>query len=104
MVWAQSRDNASWQTRSTTASWHHPGLDCAASLTWFTWPLILACLAQPIGASSLTGTEVIPTKMRGAVLPGNSHVDMLDFEVPKPGHGEVRAYRGSLASVPMRRS
>ena len=27
--------------------------------------------------------------MKGAVLPGNSTVDLRDFEIPKPGHGEV---------------
>nr|WP_300890930.1 alcohol dehydrogenase catalytic domain-containing protein [uncultured Acetatifactor sp.] len=27
--------------------------------------------------------------MRGAVLPGNSTVEMRDFEVPAPGHGQV---------------
>lgn len=29
------------------------------------------------------------TKMRAAILPGNSTVELKDFEVPKPGHGEV---------------
>ncbi len=28
-------------------------------------------------------------KMKGAVLPGNSTVEFRDFEIPKPGHGEV---------------
>ena len=27
--------------------------------------------------------------MKGAILPGNSTVEMKDFEVPKPGHGQV---------------
>ena len=27
--------------------------------------------------------------MKGAVLPGNSTVELKDFEVPKPGHGQV---------------
>ena len=27
--------------------------------------------------------------MKGAVLPGNSTVELRDFEIPKPGHGEV---------------
>lgn len=28
-------------------------------------------------------------KMKGAILPGNSTVELRDFEIPKPGHGEV---------------
>jgi len=28
-------------------------------------------------------------KMKGAVLPGNSTVELRDFEIPVPGHGEV---------------
>ena len=28
-------------------------------------------------------------RMRGAILPGNSTVEMRDFEVPKPGYGQV---------------
>jgi hypothetical protein len=63
----------------------------AASLGLFALPLILACLVQAVGATGLTGNEAIPTRMRGAVLPGNSHVEMRDFDVPKPGHGQVRA-------------
>ena len=31
----------------------------------------------------------IPARMRGAILPGNSTVELREFEVPKPGHGEV---------------
>ena len=27
--------------------------------------------------------------MKGAVLPGNSTVELHDFEVPSPGHGQV---------------
>ena len=30
-----------------------------------------------------------PTRMQGAVLPGNSTVELRTFEVPTPGHGEV---------------
>ena len=30
-----------------------------------------------------------PTQMQGAVLPGNSTVELRTFEVPTPGHGEV---------------
>eukprot|EP00967_Tisochrysis_lutea_P017360 scaffold19682_cov28-Tisochrysis_lutea.AAC.2 len=41
-------------------------------------------------AVQLSGAEQIPSRMRGAVLPGNSQVDLRDFDVPKPGHGEVR--------------
>ena len=28
-------------------------------------------------------------KMRGAILPGNSTVELREFDVPVPGHGEV---------------
>lgn len=28
-------------------------------------------------------------KMRGAILPGNSTVELKDFDIPQPGHGEV---------------
>ena len=28
-------------------------------------------------------------RMRGATLPGNSSVEMKEFEIPKPGHGQV---------------
>ncbi len=28
-------------------------------------------------------------KMKGAVLPGNSTVELREFEIPKPGHGQV---------------
>ena len=31
----------------------------------------------------------IPTQMPGAILPGNSTVELRTFEVPTPGHGEV---------------
>ncbi len=27
--------------------------------------------------------------MKGAVLPGNSTVELKDFEIPKPGYGQV---------------
>ena len=30
-----------------------------------------------------------PEKMHGAVLPGNSTVEMREFDIPKPGHGQV---------------
>ena len=33
--------------------------------------------------------EQIPKTMLGATLPGNSTVELKEFEVPKPGHGEV---------------
>lgn len=33
--------------------------------------------------------RMIPRTMVGATLPGNSTVEMKEFEVPKPGHGEV---------------
>ncbi len=32
---------------------------------------------------------IIPKMMTGAVLPGNSTVELRQFEVPKPGHGQV---------------
>ncbi len=31
----------------------------------------------------------IPTQMQGAILPGNSTVELRTFDVPTPGHGEV---------------
>jgi len=31
----------------------------------------------------------IPTQMTGAILPGNSTLELKQFDVPKPGHGEV---------------
>ncbi len=31
----------------------------------------------------------IPTQMQGAILPGNSTVELRTFDVPAPGHGEV---------------
>jgi threonine dehydrogenase-like Zn-dependent dehydrogenase len=31
----------------------------------------------------------VPTKMTGAILPGNSTVELKQFDVPRPGHGEV---------------
>ena len=33
--------------------------------------------------------KIIPKSMRGATLPGNSTVEMKDFEVPTPGYGQV---------------
>jgi threonine dehydrogenase-like Zn-dependent dehydrogenase len=33
--------------------------------------------------------SAIPTKMTGAILPGNSTLELKEFDVPKPGHGEV---------------
>lgn len=33
--------------------------------------------------------SLIPEKMTGAVLPGNSTVELREFEVPEPGHGQV---------------
>ena len=27
--------------------------------------------------------------MKGAILPGNSTVELKDFEIPKPGYGQV---------------
>lgn len=33
--------------------------------------------------------KMIPRTMAGATLPGNSTVEMKEFEIPKPGHGEV---------------
>ncbi len=31
----------------------------------------------------------LPKKMQGAILPGNSTVELREFDVPTPGHGEV---------------
>ena len=31
----------------------------------------------------------IPEKMMGAILPGNSTIELREFEVPEPGHGQV---------------
>ena len=31
----------------------------------------------------------IPDRMRGVVLPGNSAVEMREYAVPEPGHGQV---------------
>jgi len=31
----------------------------------------------------------LPEKMMGAILPGNSTVEFREFDVPKPGHGQV---------------
>ena len=31
----------------------------------------------------------IPKQMQGAILPGNSTVELRTFDVPAPGHGEV---------------
>ena len=28
-------------------------------------------------------------KILGAILPGNSTVELKEFEIPKPGHGQV---------------
>jgi threonine dehydrogenase-like Zn-dependent dehydrogenase len=33
--------------------------------------------------------SAIPSKMTGAILPGNSTVELEQFDVPAPGHGEV---------------
>jgi len=33
--------------------------------------------------------ESVNKKMKGAILPGNSTVEMKEFDIPKPGHGQV---------------
>ncbi|HKM03643.1 MAG TPA: zinc-binding dehydrogenase [Lachnospiraceae bacterium] len=33
--------------------------------------------------------ELINRKMKGAILPGNSTVEIKEFDIPKPGHGQV---------------
>ena len=33
--------------------------------------------------------KMIPKTMTGAVLPGDSSVEMKEFEIPKPGYGQV---------------
>lgn len=37
----------------------------------------------------MTAKHVIPKVMKGAVLPGNSTVELKEFEVPEPGYGQV---------------
>lgn len=37
----------------------------------------------------MTAKYVIPKVMKGAVLPGNSTVELKEFEVPEPGYGQV---------------
>ena len=34
-------------------------------------------------------TKMVPKKMVGAILPGNSTVELKEFDVPEPGYGEV---------------
>jgi NADPH:quinone reductase-like Zn-dependent oxidoreductase len=36
--------------------------------------------------------------MLGAVLPGNSTVELRDFPIPEPGHGQVLIKTKSLAT------
>ena len=39
-------------------------------------------------------------KMMGAVLPGNSTVELREFDVPTPGHvTQLRDYRQALAAL-----
>jgi threonine dehydrogenase-like Zn-dependent dehydrogenase len=33
--------------------------------------------------------EMVNRKMKGAILPGNSTVEIKEFDIPKPGHGQV---------------
>jgi threonine dehydrogenase-like Zn-dependent dehydrogenase len=33
--------------------------------------------------------EFVNRKMKGAILPGNSTVEIKEFDIPKPGHGQV---------------
>ena len=33
--------------------------------------------------------EMKQKKMMGAILPGNSTVELREFDMPKPGHGQV---------------
>jgi len=61
---------------------------------WLAVVLIMACSKPLVNAGIVVnplGQEPIPSKMQGLLLPGNSHVNLRDFEVPKPGHGEVRS-------------
>ena len=37
--------------------------------------------------------------MKGAVLPGNSTVELKDFEIPVPGHGQVLIQTKATPSV-----
>ena len=34
-------------------------------------------------------TKILPKSMVGAILPGNSTVELKEFEIPTPGHGQV---------------
>ena len=35
------------------------------------------------------GDKTMIGKMKGAILPGNSTVEFKEFDIPKPGHGQV---------------
>ncbi len=34
-------------------------------------------------------TKILPKSTVGAILPGNSTVELKEFEIPTPGHGQV---------------
>ena len=38
---------------------------------------------------------IIPSKMTGVVLPGNSTVELREYDVPEPGHGQVLLKMGA---------
>ena len=40
-------------------------------------------------ATERDGIIMEKMRMRGAVLPGNSTVEMKEFEIPRPGYGQV---------------
>ena len=42
-----------------------------------------------VGRTTIMAVKMLPKKMAGAILPGNSSVEMKEFDVPKPGHGQV---------------
>ena len=42
-----------------------------------------------VGRTTVMAVKMLPKKMAGAILPGNSSVEMKEFDVPKPGHGQV---------------
>ena len=44
---------------------------------------------QAIGLRKARESMAVKMLMKGAVLPGDSTVELKDFEVPTPGHGQV---------------
>jgi threonine dehydrogenase-like Zn-dependent dehydrogenase len=51
---------------------------------------MIKCITSDYGFGIIAGEGVIMQKtMKGAVLPGNSTVELKEFALPVPGHGEV---------------